>query len=430
MIAGVAGASLAACGGGLDARLADEPNGFLVSSGPSATAVATEPADAGVRLAADRVEVTRAPWPVGDLDGAPARDRELARACGVPDAALERTARRVAEARAKGLGTPDADRVAMLLRASGAPHLRPRVLAATGRSPLEESTLRGRLEELRGERSACGVSSARTPHGGEVVVAVAVDALADLSPLATHAAPGEWLTFDAKVRVPFTAPVLLVTGERGRPRTVPLTHDPENGTVRARFALDRPGAFTLQLVADTEGGPRPLLEARIVAGSADEAETDGDAAPAPGEDASTDDDVDGLTAMIQALRDGEGLAPLARSTRLDALARAHATKMRDQHAVAHDLGEGDLRLRFEAEGLAARTVGENVAHAVSLARAHRVLHQSPSHRRNLLEASYTHLGLGEARAEDGTVYVCEIFATDLRGHESPRAAAKPSPARR
>jgi uncharacterized protein YkwD len=89
--------------------------------------------------------------------------------------------------------------------------------------------------------------------------------------------------------------------------------------------------------------------------------------------------------------------------------------MRDRHSVAHDLGDGDFRDRFEAEGtLDARAVGENVAHAPTVALAHRALHASPSHRINLLRADYTHMGVGVALALDGSVYVCETFAAAAR----------------
>jgi uncharacterized protein YkwD len=84
--------------------------------------------------------------------------------------------------------------------------------------------------------------------------------------------------------------------------------------------------------------------------------------------------------------------------------------MRDDAKLAHDIGDGDLRARFEQRGLFAKAVGENVAHAPNVRLAHRTLHASPSHRINLLRSDYTHLGIGVARADDGTVYVCEVFA--------------------
>ena len=179
---------------------------------------------------------------------------------------------------------------------------------------------------------------------------------------------------------------------------------------RARFALDQPGAFTVQLIGDVAEGPRPLLEARVFADIPPTAP--GEEPAAPGEEAAgTSDDASALARMIGALRAVEGVPPLARDEKLDALARSHAERMRDGRAVAHDMGDGDFRARFEAEGsIDARAVGENVAHAATVALAHRALHASPSHRINLLRADYAHIGVAMTRAADGSVYVCETFA--------------------
>lgn len=185
---------------------------------------------------------------------------------------------------------------------------------------------------------------------------------------------------------------------------------------RARFSVDQPGAFTVQLVADLTDGPRPVLEARIFA---DIAPIDpDDDAPAPGEDASDGSDgdndakhADALLRMVTALRAAENLKPLARHPKLDAIARAHAERMRDAGLAVHDAGDGNPQYRFEADAsLHAKAIGENVARATSIARAHRALHASPSHRVNLLRADYTHIGIGVATAADGSVYVCETFA--------------------
>jgi uncharacterized protein YkwD len=54
-------------------------------------------------------------------------------------------------------------------------------------------------------------------------------------------------------------------------------------------------------------------------------------------------------------------------------------------------------------------MGENVAHALTLERAHRVLWASPSHRGNLLDRRFRDLGVGVARDSDGSVWVCQLF---------------------
>jgi uncharacterized protein YkwD len=355
-------------------------------------------------------EATQSPWPApADVDR---RDARLSEACGTPDGALRQVATELADARARGLGTPDPGEVAAMLLRAGEPHVRPRLLAASGHGPLDDETMKARLAELRGstaDLSRCGVATAPTPHGGEVLVAVAVDALADLARVPVRARTGEWLSFEARLHVAARSAKLVVLGPRGAPRTVPTSLDAGSGRARARFVLDRPGAFTLQLVADLDDGPRPLLEAKVFADV--DPPRGSPAAPAPGEDAGGGaQDAAALERMVAALRHDEDLPPLRRDPDLDMLARKHAERMRAAKSAAHDVGDGDLERRSEADGVTARVLGENVAHAASVELAHRALHASPSHRMNLLRADYTHIGLAVAAASDGSVYVCEVFA--------------------
>lgn len=405
------GLAVAACNGS---------EGAVVAA-PVSARVRVEPepaveADAGAEVNG-WVTATRTPWvPVAE-EGRDPRELSFAIACGGEDAALTRVAREIAAARARGLGAPEADAIVQKLRVAGDPHVRPHLVVASGRSPIDETKLRPELAKRGGHGPArCGIAIAPTAHGGEVFVALRVDALADLAPLPTRARTGEWLTLEARLHVAARSAKLVVLGPHGAPRTVPTALDPVTGIARARFALDQPGAFTVQLIADVAEGPRPLLEARVFADTTPP--PSGEEPPAPGEEAAgTSDDPAALARMIGALRAFEGASPLARDPKLDALARAHAERMRDGQSVAHDLGDGDFRQRFEAEGtIDARAVGENVAHAPTLALAHRALHASPSHRINLLRADYTHVGIGIARAPDGSVYVCETFAAARPSH--------------
>jgi uncharacterized protein YkwD len=77
--------------------------------------------------------------------------------------------------------------------------------------------------------------------------------------------------------------------------------------------------------------------------------------------------------------------------------------------VAHDLGNGDPEARVAASGLELLAVGENVAHAKSVARAHRALWSSPSHRANILSPYFDAIGIGVAEDADGSVWICELF---------------------
>jgi uncharacterized protein YkwD len=117
---------------------------------------------------------------------------------------------------------------------------------------------------------------------------------------------------------------------------------------------------------------------------------------------------------VERARESEAAPSLTRDVRLDAVATAHASRMLAARTTAHDVGEGDLRARFTDASLDARIVGENVAHAANVLAAHRALYASPSHRLELLRADYTHVGIGVVPADDGSVYVCEVFAASLR----------------
>ena len=403
--------------GGCSSSSVVAPNALAMPSPPLVLASATAPAPVSPPSPAWS-PITQSPW-VAETERDP-REASLASACGTDDGALARVARELVEQRARGLGAPDSEVVVAKLRAAGEPYVRPRVIVATGHAPIDDTKLRSELSRRTrgGAPVRCGVGIAKTPHGGEVIVALRVDALADLAPLPTRARTGEWLSFEAHLHVGARSAKLVVLGPHGAPRSVPTSLDAASGLARARFALDQPGAFTVQLIADLAEGPRPLLEAKVFADVVPT--TPGEEPPAPGEDAvvsGSDPGADApqLARMVAALRTFEGSPPLAHDDKLDALAKAHAERMRDGRSVAHDLGDGDFRDRFEAEGtLDAHAVGENVAHAPTLALAHRALHASPSHRINLLRVDYTHLGVGVARAADGSVYVCETFAATSR----------------
>ena len=163
---------------------------------------------------------------------------------------------------------------------------------------------------------------------------------------------------------------VLLLGPSGAPRVVPSWFD--GTTLRARFAPDRSGEFTVQVVADVTTGPRPVLEATVFAdvepGEGSEAGT----AAAPGEDAALGaPDDERLAAMVTAARASVGLPALPRDPRLDAVARAHARRMAADGELAHDAGDGDPFDRMRAAGLDPTQAGENIAHSATLAGAHR-----------------------------------------------------------
>jgi uncharacterized protein YkwD len=113
--------------------------------------------------------------------------------------------------------------------------------------------------------------------------------------------------------------------------------------------------------------------------------------------------------MINAARATESLAPLRRDPELDVLAFAHARSMAELRRLAHDTGSGDASARVEEAGLGLYRVGENVAHAATLERAHRAVWMSPSHRANLLFDQFNLVGVGVTSDPTGNLWVCELM---------------------
>ncbi len=341
--------------------------------------------------------------------------REALSRCGAGETGLRAAVQEIVSRKLRGLPMPEPDAIAAAQRAEGEPHPWARAWAASGPTLASEATLRsldawlaeGRYPRLR----RCAVASAVGADGVHVLAVVAVDALADVLPLPTRGRTGQWLDVEARLRVPATGGSVIVLGPSGAPREVPTWFD--GRTLHARFALDRPGEFAVQVVAFTDRGPRPVIEASVFADV--EPLTHRLDAPAPGEDTgeSGSDDAD-LARMLSTARSSAGEPPLLRDARLDALARGHAQRMAAARALAHDAGDGDPSERMRTAGVEARTTGENVAHATTVALAHRALWASPSHRANLLRREFDSGGVAVARDDRGDAWVVETFAGGLR----------------
>ena len=364
-------------------------------------------------------EVSSSPVALSAAPDDPLEREALAR-CGAGDEGLRSAANAVLFRALHGLPMPDSDVIAFAQRAAGEPHPWARAWAASAKTLSPDATLRRLDEWLAEEREPrlrrCAVASAVAPDGTRALAVVAVNALADLAPLPTRARTGQWLTVGARLRVPASAGAVLVLGPSGAPRRVPAWFD--GSTLRARFALDRPGEFKVQVLATTATGPRPVVEATVFADAAPPARASEDDVPGEG---TTDMTHDGqgdesfaLTKMLASARAESGEPPLARDARLDAVAQEHARSMAGARALAHDAGDGDPGARMQAAGLSWQALGENVAHAATVALAHRSLWASPSHRANMLRRDFSRVGVAAIRDERGDLWVVETFASGLR----------------
>jgi uncharacterized protein YkwD len=355
-------------------------------------------------------ELTASPLGVSQV---PAALAPFLAQCKLGDAALARVAERFARRQAEGNAPLDVSEISFALRAEGSPYVWPRAWTLEGgdlASPAAVERMHGWLSSFEdgGERR-CGVALATTRERS-VLAAVAVDALADLEPLPVRVRAGTWVDVNASVLVPASDAKLIVLGPSGAPYSVPTSFDGRRA--RARFNVDRPGAFLVQLLASVAGGPRPVLEATVYADARPPTSFFADAAPGEPQQplAAGDDRSAALLAMVNLARATEQSPALERDAALDGIAERHAQAMRKLKRIAHDAGDGDPRSRVEGAALSILATGENVAHALDVTRAHRALWASPSHRENLLQPRFDRVGIGIALDPDGSIWVCEVFA--------------------
>ncbi len=365
---------------------------------PPPTAAAEEPRESARDYQAPRSE------PAPDPALAP-----LLSACGEGEAALHRVAGELAWERNDVGALPDAEWTRNELTRWGAPYVEPRVWSAVLSADADPSEVAGRIGAWARQLEShgvlrCGIGDVSREDGARVLALVQVDARANLAPLPVAQAVGQTLVLDAEVDAETTDVELVVLPPEGRPRPVRVKLDGRR--VAAKVRLDQAGPWVIQLLANDEGGPLPVLSATLWAGGVPPAGASAVGRPVPGESAPTEGQApeDALLSMSNAARALSGLPALERSQKLDALAREHSQLMLERSAILHDAGDGPPPRRVEAAGISARSVGENVARAPSAARVHRILWQSPSHRGNLLFPHFDEIGIGVATASDGQLY--------------------------
>ena len=132
---------------------------------------------------------------------------------------------------------------------------------------------------------------------------------------------------------------------------------------------------------------------------------------------------------MNATRRRHDLPPLASSSALQAVARAHSAAMLRQGLLAHILpGSGDVGERLRRARIPYRKAMENLARGQTALAAHEATEESPAHRDNLLARGPTLAGVGIARGSlpggGPLVYLTEVIV------EPAPEAPGPSPAPR
>jgi uncharacterized protein YkwD len=339
-----------------------------------------------------------------------ARFAALHRLCGPPEQALVEVAQRSVDRQVAGGDILPADELSFSLRAAGDPHVWPRAWSISG-TGLDDKEIERRLSAWVAGWTTLGVrrcAFAKHEKAGKVVFgAVALDALADVSPVPTSARVGQWITLEGQMLVPATQVKVVLLGPRGAPKTVLASLS--GSKIKSTFSVDQPGQWLVQVLATVSVGPRPVLETVIFAGTTPPTTFQREAAPGEDDGKGVSDDAEALLKMMNAARKGEGLAALSRDKALDKLAAEHSRDMAKQKMIGHDVGQGDPGARVRGAGITARVAGENVASAGDVKGAHRALWASPSHRGNLLQRDFARVGVAVQKGADGRVYVTQLF---------------------
>jgi len=99
--------------------------------------------------------------------------------------------------------------------------------------------------------------------------------------------------------------------------------------------------------------------------------------------------------LVNKERAANGLNPLKVNPTLTQVARAHSADMINRNFFDHNNPDGKTPFdRIKAAGVTYKTAGENLAGASSVQTAHTNLMNSPGHRANILNASFTEVGIG------------------------------------
>lgn len=115
-------------------------------------------------------------------------------------------------------------------------------------------------------------------------------------------------------------------------------------------------------------------------------------------------------ALLNADRKKQGLPPLIADARLSQVARRHAADMVAKNFFDHTNLQGQSPFdRLAADGIEFQAAAENIAQNHDVVNMQAGWMKSPGHRANILNAQYTHVGIGLCPGKNGTLYGVQVF---------------------
>ncbi len=114
--------------------------------------------------------------------------------------------------------------------------------------------------------------------------------------------------------------------------------------------------------------------------------------------------------LMNADRKANGLSELKSNSKLNGVAQTYAQDMINRGFFSHYNPEGKSPFdRMQAAGINYKTAGENLAKNTDVTAAEKAFMASSGHRANILNNTYTDVGIGVRHASDGSVYVVQEF---------------------
>ncbi|SDF17667.1 CAP domain-containing protein [Sporomusa acidovorans] len=114
--------------------------------------------------------------------------------------------------------------------------------------------------------------------------------------------------------------------------------------------------------------------------------------------------------LLNADRKANGLPALQADSRVTTLARNYAQDMINRNYFSHYNPEGQSPFdRLKQAGISYSAAGENIAVNQSIEKAETAFMNSSGHRANILNSSYTKVGIGVAYDKSGNIYIVQDF---------------------
>lgn len=332
----------------------------------------------------------------------------------IHDAALSDAAYELARFYSQTGELPPGELLTFMLDSAGAVAWGPRqslvVTTQSGDTPIVRSLREVLPDDGEAWRAGFGVTTHPDHPGYRFIAVLMVRQLVDIQAISRSVDLGQPVRIQGELAPELTQPSAMLMTPKGALSPAEIVVDDDRFTVT--FTPDRPGPWTVELLAVGPLGPTPVAQLVLYADTDPPSRWEGVWPPDEAELLAEDRvAADQAAALIQEDRVRFHKSAMVRDPQLDAIAGAHSADMRDHDFVGHrSPTTGLLRDRLVSAGYRSIASGENVALNRSLFDAEAGLMRSLGHRRNLLSDDFTHFGVGVSHAKTGW-RLTQVFAT-------------------